>query len=118
MLRLVYVSEATRDLDASDLEAIARASERNNQALGLTGLLLFGGGRFHAVLEGGNRRVLSRMETIITDPRHRAIRILSEEEIAAPRFANWSFGHVPGPSGPHDAPDDLTAFILGLAGGF
>lgn len=118
MLRLVYVSAAARALDDADLEAIARTSERNNQALGLTGLLLFGGSNFHAVLEGASRRVLARMERIIIDPRHRSLRILREEEIAAARFANWSFGHVPRPAGLRGATDDLEAFILGLAGRF
>ncbi len=116
VLRLVYVSAAARPLGAEDLEAIARVSERNNAERGLTGLLLFGGARFYGVLEGPRRRVLARMEAIITDPRHRALRILSEEEIAAARFANWSFGRIPATEGEDDVPGGLEAFILGLAG--
>ena len=83
---------------------------------GLTGLLLFGGSRFYGVLEGPRRRVFGRMEAIITDPRHRALRIISEEEIAAQRFANWSFGRIPDTGDSSDSVASLESFILGLAG--
>lgn len=116
LLRLVYVSTAARPLGADDLEAIARASERNNAAWGLTGLLLYGGSRFYGVLEGARRRVFDRMEAIITDPRHRALRIVSEEEIVAKRFANWSFGRIPVTDHAADPAGGLETFIAGLAG--
>lgn len=98
----------------ADLEAIARSSARNNAARGLTGLLIHGGSRFYAVLEGPRRRVFARMEVIITDPRHRALRIVREEPIPAQRFANWSFGRIPDEDGNAEA-DGLESFILGLA---
>ncbi len=116
LLRLVYVSAAARPLGADDLEAIAKVSERNNAARGLTGLLLFGGARFYGVLEGPRRRVLSRMEAIITDPRHRDLRIIIEDDITAQRFANWSFGRIPASDGAADPAESLETFILGLAG--
>lgn len=56
------------------------------------------------------------MEVIVTDPRHRALRILGEDEIDAARFANWSFGRIPASEGHNDSPDGLESFILGLAG--
>ncbi len=101
-------------MQPADLEAIARVSARNNAARGLTGLLIHGGSRFYAVLEGPRRRVFSRMEAIIVDPRHSGLRIVREEPIAAQRFANWSFGHIPDEDG-KTQPDGLENFILGLA---
>jgi hypothetical protein len=74
---------------------MAASSRRNNAAQGLTGLLLFGGFRFYAILEGPQRRVFARMERIITDPRHRRLTVLREDAIEVPRFANWSFGFIP-----------------------
>ena len=56
------------------------------------------------------------MEAIITDPRHRALRIISEEEIVAKRFANWSFGRIPVTEDSREPAEGLETFILGLAG--
>jgi hypothetical protein len=41
------------------------------------------------------------MEVIITDDRHKDIRILHEETVARRRFRNWTFSHLPAgaPSG-------------------
>jgi len=117
LVRLVYVSAASRELCPEDLEAIRSASAQNNATRGITGLLLFGGGRFYGVLEGNRRRVFNRMERIITDPRHRDLRIVREDDVAGQRFANWSFGEMPGESG-RARVDTLETFILGLAGRF
>ncbi len=95
LVRLVYVSVATAPLGQADLDAIAAASRRNNAPRGLTGLLLHGGGRFYGLLEGAERRVLGRMERIVADPRHRAIRVLREDAIRVRRFAEWSCGPLP-----------------------
>ena len=95
MLQLAYTSMAARVLTAADLESIATSSRRNNEALGMTGLLLFREGSFHAVLEGSARDVLRRMEVIITDDRHRDVRILHERETMSRRFGNWTFASLP-----------------------
>ena len=93
---------------------IAAVSTLNNAARRLTGLLIHGGSRFFAVLEGPPRHVFARMEAIIIDPRHQALRIIREEPIVAQRFANWSFGRIPDEVRKADA-DGLESFILGLA---
>lgn len=77
-------------------------------------MLLFGGARFYGLFEGPQGRVLARMERIITDPRHRRLRILREDQVAVRRFANWSFCLIPDDG---DAPDELAAldrFLFGL----
>ena len=88
-------ASAAPTLCEADLDAIAAVSRARNAAAGLTGLLLHQGDRFYGVLEGTQRRVFRRMETIITDRRHSALRILREEPIASRRFDNWSFGILP-----------------------
>jgi len=64
-------------------------------------------------MEGAQRRVFQRMEAIITDRRHSAVRILREVAIAERRFESWSFGALPLMSG-HGAenPED---FVLNLS---
>lgn len=117
LIRLIYVSVASRALEPPDLGAIAAASHRNNAAQGLTGLLLFGGSRFYSVLEGPQRRVFARMERIITDPRHRDLFVVREDPIPAPRFANWSFASIPEGEKAPGAQSFLESFILGVAAG-
>lgn len=95
LLRLIYASSPAWELTPEDMAAIEARSAAHNLAEGLTGLLLFRGNSFHAVLEGVPSRVLRRMEVIITDPRHRDLRIVSELDIRTRRFENWSFGLVP-----------------------
>jgi hypothetical protein len=115
LIRLVYVSLATRPLSAEDLFAIAERSERNNLAASITGLLITQGPYFYGVMEGARRRVLARMEIIITDDRHHSLRILREEAVAERRFANWSFGSLP--EGAPRLPDNVQGggFIIDLS---
>ncbi|MBP7000753.1 BLUF domain-containing protein [Amaricoccus sp.] len=114
LVRLVYVSVATRPLGPEELEAIAAAARRNNPPRGLTGLLLYGGGRFYGLLEGTERRVLGRMERIVADPRHKAIRVLREDPIRARRFAEWSFGPLPLTAGGEEDLAALDRFLVSV----
>ncbi len=98
MIRLVYTSKISRQLTPADLESIAEHSQKNNDALNLTGILLLRGQSFHAMLEGGATGLLRTMEKVIIDDRHFDIRILQEETITARRFANWSFAALPSAS--------------------
>jgi len=108
LLRLLYVSAAAPALTADELEAIAASSAERNYAAGLTGLLLHQGEGFFAVLEGPRRRLLARMERIITDPRHAGVDILLEAPIAERRFEIWRFGRLPNASGsPRPAAEDF-----------
>lgn len=118
LIRLIYVSVASRALEPPDLGAIAAASHRNNAAQGLTGLLLFGGSRFYSVLEGPQRRVFARMERIITDCRHRRLFVVREDTIPALRFANWFFAVIPEGEKTAGGQDFLESFIVGDAAGF
>jgi hypothetical protein len=101
LLRLVYVSAAAPSLGPDDLAAIAGSSAERNRAAGLTGLLLHEGDSFYAVLEGPRRRLLARMERIITDRRHSGVEILLEAATADRRFDSWSFGSLPDSARPH-----------------
>ena len=96
LLRLVYASTAAPGLTAADLGAIAARSAEHNRAAGLTGLLLHQGGSFYGVLEGPRRRLLARMERIITDPRHARVEILLEAPADSRRFDAWTFASLPG----------------------
>lgn len=116
LLQLTFVSDAVGRLGPEELASLRQVCERNNLRLGLTGLLLHRGGRFFAALEGPERALLARMEIIVTDPRHRGVRILNERGVEERRFGNWSFAPLPdsGP-GPHPRHAE-DVFMTMLAG--
>lgn len=68
LLQLAFVSQALHPLGEFDLAAIGTSSQRHNDRLGLTGLMIYREGRFFGALEGPERTLLRRMEVIITDP--------------------------------------------------
>ena len=109
LIQLVYASLASPSLGQPELELIATRSAANNARFEITGLLLHQDGHFYGVMEGPERRVFQRMEAIITDRRHSAVRILREVPIAERRFESWSFGALPLMSG-HGAesPEDFV----------
>ncbi|MFT3974388.1 MAG: BLUF domain-containing protein [Amaricoccus sp.] len=112
LIQLVYTSGGGLPLDARELHCLAEELQLVNARAGLTGLLLHQGDSFYGVLEGSQRRIFSRIERMIADPRLGRVRVLKEEAIASRRFDNWSFGALPPMQAPSDAAE---AFILHLA---
>jgi hypothetical protein len=76
MIRLLYLSEAAKALTDDSVSAILKSAERNNPPLGITGLLVFGGGLFAQVLEGPEENVLRKYVQVMEDSRHRNCRIV------------------------------------------
>lgn len=94
LVRLLYASRPVEALTDSVLDSILNESRRNNPALGITGILCFSDALFIQVLEGGRDEVNELLNTIIRDPRHAKVRILSYEEIRERRFNGWTMGQV------------------------
>ncbi len=76
IIRLLYISDAAEGLDEEAVTAILKSAEKNNPALGITGILVFGGGVFAQVLEGPERGVLGKYVQVMGDSRHRNCRIV------------------------------------------
>jgi hypothetical protein len=93
MIQLVYVSSARPGLAAAEPEAILAVSRANNARDAITGFLYSDGRRFLQALEGPEDKVAATIERIRTDPRHRAIVILSSREIAKREFGDWAMAH-------------------------
>ena len=89
---LVYESRSVQPLAEADLFALLEQARRNNEPLGITGVLLHGDGRFVQVLEGTDDAVHEVFSRIATDRRHYAVRILADEPLAQRRFGDWSMG--------------------------
>jgi hypothetical protein len=102
-------------LSENELALLEAAAARRNGAAGLTGLLVYGGMRFYGVLEGAEDRVHACVERIITDPRHRNLRVILEESDCKRRFRGWTLARVAPVSGDASTPafDEMIATMLG-----
>ena len=90
MHSLTYVSSAVNLFTQDDLRALLTKSRTNNDRAGITGLLLYKDGNFMQVLEGERTAVLATKARITSDPRHRGILVLLEEDTVQRSFGNWS----------------------------
>ncbi|RYF05102.1 MAG: BLUF domain-containing protein [Oxalobacteraceae bacterium] len=115
--KLVYYS---RNHAAEDAEAFAVAindilarSRVNNLRDGITGALMFNGGRFAQVLEGPLETVEAAFERIQQDERHGEVSLLTLEPVTTRSFPNWAMGFV-GASGA----DSAIFARVGEASGF
>jgi hypothetical protein len=95
MHRLIYASAFSarfpreREDQAYEINAIVRASIRNNRAAGLTSLLLIHKGHFLQALEGPTEAVGAAYEHILADRRHQGARVICLEPIARRAFGDW-----------------------------
>lgn len=94
LVRLLYASRAAQPVTHDSIEAILVECRAHNPALGITGILCWGGDIFMQVLEGGREAVSAKYNEIVRDPRHRDVVLLDYEEIAERRFAGWTMGQV------------------------
>ena len=76
IIRLLYISDAVEGLDDDAVDAILKSAAKHNPLLGITGILVFGGGVFAQVLEGPERGVLEKYVEVMADRRHRNCRIV------------------------------------------
>lgn len=91
---LIYTSRAVVNLSAEIVSEIADNAARRNKEVGVTGLLVCGGGRFLQVLEGDRRELTQLYARIAADPRHCDCQILLEEAHVRRRFPEWHMGHL------------------------
>jgi hypothetical protein len=94
MREIVYVSAASRLLDPAQLGAILEQARRNNQRLGVTGVLLYDAGSFMQLLEGEPEVLQPLYERIAQDERHYRVHRVRDRSIQGRSFAAWSMGFV------------------------
>jgi hypothetical protein len=95
VLSIAYVSAAVDAVTEADIAAILTQARANNQRDGLTGALLYHGGRFIQIIEGPDEVLLSRYATIAADPRHHVIQVVRQQRVAERQFAEWTMGFRP-----------------------
>ena len=93
--RIKYISRFSTPLDSTAIAAIGEQASRNNQRLGLTGLLMTSGGLFYQVLEGPPEAVDEVYAAIAADERHTDVLLLAtEEDIPSRLYPDWSMRTV------------------------
>jgi hypothetical protein len=96
LVRLLYASRSTSELDDALLGAILERSGKYNTEHGITGLLCSypQGKVFLQALEGGREAVNTLYANIIRDPRHQDVTLLDYAEITERQFSGWRMGNV------------------------
>jgi hypothetical protein len=92
IFQLCYTSTATGEMQRQNLVDLLKVSRRNNEAAGITGLLLFSANRFIQLLEGDEAAVRKLYARIRKDSRHRDVTIVFEEQVEARECPDWSMG--------------------------
>ncbi len=91
-IQLIYVSEATQPFPDETLDELLVTSAENNAAHNITGMLLYGNGKFMQVLEGEDSVVDRLLLTIRADDRHKNVNLLVRTPISQRSFSTWSMG--------------------------
>ncbi len=92
LIQLIYVSSASKLLDAAELERILATSRQHNTPAHITGMLLYAEGSFIQVLEGEEADVLHTYQRIDKDPRHRNLIVIERAPIGERQFSQWHMG--------------------------
>jgi hypothetical protein len=92
---IIYLSRATVAFNEQQLQQLLRQANSRNQALGVTGMLLYGQEQFLQVLEGEQALVQPLYEHIRQDPRHRDVTTFADKQIAHRAFKDWAMAYHP-----------------------
>ncbi|TPG56357.1 BLUF domain-containing protein [Sphingomonas glacialis] len=92
--RVIYSSVAVGDDRKEDRVEILRVSRANNGLDGVSGFLWTDGLSYIQVLEGNPETVTLLLTRIAADPRHRDVRILSDQIDGKKAFSDWAMGSL------------------------
>lgn len=107
LVQLVYVSTAKVPFSKTELLDLLHRSRTRNEALEITGLLLYKEGNFLQVLEGEPPVVEALFSRIQREPRHTGVIQLLSQPIKARDFPDWTMAF-------HDLDDPDLRFTPGF----
>ena len=93
LYQTVYVSSASDLIDEAGLERMLQTIRTKKAQIGVTGILLYADGNIIQVLEGEKALIQDLMLKITTDPRHKGVIVLLNEDIEERHFPDWSMGY-------------------------
>jgi hypothetical protein len=91
--RLIYASRQAFGpamIAEEEIDAIIRASIRNNREVAITGLLLIHHGWFVQALEGPHEAVMTTYRRILDDPRHAEAKVIEAAPAQDRAFGDWN----------------------------
>ena len=93
MISVTYVSSAVYRFSEVTLLDLVDQCQRNNERLGVTGILVYSDGNFMQVIEGADLVIHALYERIQRDSRHRGIHTVHQQVIQAREFRGWSMAY-------------------------
>ena len=93
MHRLIYVSRPLTRFPP-DLKAVLESSRRNNARLGVTGALCLLDGVYCQYLEGDRAILEDLYQILLSDPRHKDVKLIELCSITKRIFTNWAMALV------------------------
>ncbi len=100
--QLVYISRASFAPSRQGLGVepevgrILVQSRLNNPRRGLVGALYYADGHFFQCLEGSSEAIDDLYATLLADPRHHDLKVLSRSIVSRASFTDWAMKYVPG----------------------
>lgn len=89
---VAYISRSTRPMLPEDLDRLLLAARANNAAIGITGVLLYGDGRFFQYFEGADSGVAEVYARIRDSTLHKDLVELEYRQIPQRLFRKWFMG--------------------------
>jgi hypothetical protein len=93
LYRLMYVSTSSRFLTDAEVDALLAQSRRDNEAAGITGMLIYVDGHFLQYIEGRRAEIAALTARIEEDPRHHGLLRIMEGPSQSRAFPDWSMGY-------------------------
>jgi len=92
LYQLIYISQARRPMAHDELMVIQGEAIARNSEVGVTGVLLYGGGKFMQLLEGPREVLAELFGRIALDMRHERTRLLHHGPTQTRLAPSWSMG--------------------------
>ena len=90
LIELTYVSEPAQSMSFLGLMRLLYHSYSNNQALGITGALIYENNKFGQVIEGLEKDIEALWQKIQKDSRHKNVRLIEFKRISERSFSKWT----------------------------
>lgn len=113
MIQLIYTSDFAPTLKVEDFEEILEAAVAKNKNLEITGMMVIIDGHIFQTIEGPEHNVLSLMDSIKNDSRHKNVRIINVDSIVIRDYPDWAMGYTSNWQG--STLDDVKSLLLQLA---
>jgi hypothetical protein len=90
LIELTYVSQPAEEMSFLGLMRLLYHSYLRNQALGITGVLIFEDQRFGQVIEGPAHSINRLWDKIQKDERHKNVKLINRKIIERRSFLKWT----------------------------